>query len=160
MPGMATRDPNNLLMQLNDGKFEERAHTAGVATTERSRGAALVDFDNDGRLDLIVSNRRAPLELYRNVTSVTGNWINITLRQSEGNVDAIGALISVDTGTSKQLQQNIIGGGHAGGQLVGRHFGLAEAQQIDVTVTWPDQSQSTHSFCANQRVVISKPTQP
>ena len=160
MPGMATRDPNNLLMQLNDGKFEERALTASVATTERSRGAALVDFDNDGRLDLIVSNRRAPLELYRNVTAGTGNWINITLRQSGGNADAIGALISVDTGPSIQLQQHTIGGGHAGGQLVGRHFGLAEAEQIEVSVTWPDKSQSTHSFTANQRVVISKPTQP
>ena len=160
MPGMATRDPNNLLMQLDDGRFEEYGHTAGVSTTERSRGAALVDFDNDGRLDLIVSNRRAPLELYRNVTASTGNWINITLRQPGGNADAIGALISVDTGPSIQLQQHTIGGGHAGGQLVGRHFGLAEAEQIEVAVTWPDQSQSTHSFTANQRVVISKPTQP
>ena len=160
MPGMAAHDPNNLLMQLDNGTFEERAHTAGVATTERARGAALVDFDNDGRLDLIVSNRRAPLELYSNVTSGTGNWININLRQPGGNIDAIGALISVDTGSTTQVQQHTIGGGHAGGQLVGRHFGLAEAEQIDVTVTWPDQSKSTHSFAANQRVTIPKPANP
>ncbi len=54
MPGMAIHDPNNLLVQQPDGSFVERAARAGVATTERSRGAALADFDGDGRLDLLV----------------------------------------------------------------------------------------------------------
>ncbi|WP_296419960.1 CRTAC1 family protein [Pseudooctadecabacter sp.] len=153
MPGMATRDPNNLLMQTEGGTFVEHAADAGVASMDRSRGAALVDFDGDGRLDLLVSNRRAPLELYRNTTQQTGNWLGISLRQSGGNRDAIGAVIRIGT----QSQQNTIGGGHAGGQLGPRHFGLGDRQTARIDVTWPDGSTSSHVAEANQTVVLQKP---
>ncbi|WP_235000781.1 CRTAC1 family protein [Pseudooctadecabacter jejudonensis] len=153
MPGMATRDPNNLLMQQPDGTFVERAETAGIASFDRSRGGALADFDGDGRLDLIVTNRRAPLELYRNVTPDTGNWLRVDLRQSGGNRHAIGAIIRIGS----QSQQHTIGGGHAGGQLLPRHFGLGDATDVTVEVTWPDASTSTHTATANQTVLIEKP---
>lgn len=127
MPGMAMLDPNNLLMHHPNGRFSEASVQAGIATTERSRGAALVDFDLDGRLDLIVSNRRAPIEIYRNVTQDTGNWLTVALRQSGGNRDAIGAVIEVRADDRRQSLQQVIGGGHAGGQLLPRHFGLGAA---------------------------------
>lgn len=157
MPGMAMEDPNNLLMQNADGTFTETAATAGVATTERSRGAALVDFDGDGRQDLIVSNRRAPLELYRNVTAQTGGWINVDLRQDGANPFAIGAIIIVKTQETTQILQHVIGGGHAGGQMVGRHVGLGDATQALVTVSWPDGSESEHAVLAGQAVTLKKP---
>lgn len=157
MPGMATRDPNNLLVQRLDGTFYEVAAVAGIATTSRSRSAALVDFDLDGRLDLIVSNRRAPLELYRNTTGETGNWITISLKQAGGNRDAIGAVITVTSETSKQILQQVIGGGHAGGQLLPRHFGLGDANDAHVSVTWPDGTTSEVTAAAGDRLVVTKP---
>ncbi|APE42798.1 hypothetical protein BOO69_04695 [Sulfitobacter alexandrii] len=158
MPGLATRDPNNLLMQQADGTFVERAVEAGVATTERSRGAALADFDGDGRQDLVVLNRRAPLEIYRNVTPRTGNWIGLRLRQKGGNRDAIGAVIALDgSDAGRQSVQHVIGGGHAGGQLLPRHFGLGRAESAAVTVTWPDGSQSRHSLAAGTVHLVEKP---
>ncbi|MGB3408819.1 MAG: VCBS repeat-containing protein, partial [Jannaschia sp.] len=69
MPGMAMLDPNSLLMQQPDGTFVERAADAGIATTERSRGAGFADLNNDGLIDLVVVNRRAPLEIWRNVST-------------------------------------------------------------------------------------------
>ncbi|WP_375279740.1 CRTAC1 family protein [Pseudooctadecabacter sp.] len=153
MPGMATRDPNNLLMQGPDGRFVEHAASAGVASTDRSRGAALADFDGDGRLDLIVANRRAPLEIYRNVTADTGNWLGIRLRQTGGNVNAIGAVIRIGA----QSQQNTIGGGHAGGQLLPRHFGLGAQTDVTISVIWPDGTETSHDVAANQTVTIEKP---
>ena len=157
MPGLAMADPNNLLMQQADGTFAEAGLTAGIATTARSRGAALADFDGDGRLDLIVMNRRAPMEIYRNVTEGTGNWLALALEQSGGNRNAIGAVITVTANERTQNQQNTIGGGHAGGKALPLHFGLGDAGQATVTVTWPDGTQSTDQVQANARLTLRHP---
>jgi hypothetical protein len=85
---------------------------AGIASLERSRGAALADFDLDGRIDILVMNRRAPMEIYRNITKNTGNWVAFHLVQKGGNRNAIGSRITI----GKDSQQVTIGGGHAGGQ--------------------------------------------
>jgi hypothetical protein len=157
MPGLATRDPNNLLLQRADGRFEEVSVEAGVATMTRSRGAALADFDADGRLDLLVVNRRAPLELYRNVTPHTGSWLRIELSQKGGNRDAIGARITVFKPDRTQSVQQVIGGGHAGGQLLPRHFGLGDASEAQVRVRWPDGSVSNATLPANTTHRMEKP---
>ena len=157
MPGMATRDPNNLLMQNPDGSFRETADTAGVATFDRSRGAALADFDLDGRLDLIVVNRRAPLELYRNITPATGNWLRVIPKIQGSNRDAIGAVIRVETENSSQSVQHVVGGGHAGGQLLPRHFGIGDETTAQVSVRWPDGSVSHVQGTAGETITIVKP---
>ncbi|MFK7835750.1 MAG: CRTAC1 family protein [Sulfitobacter sp.] len=157
MPGMATRDPNNMLMQQADGTFVETAQDAGVATMARSRGAALADFDNDGRLDLVVVNRRAPMELYRNVTPQTGQWLRIALVQEGPNRDAIGARITVAGPAGRASVQQVIGGGHAGGQLLPRHFGLGGVLEAEVRVDWPDGTLSRHVLRAGATHVLRKP---
>lgn len=157
MPGMAERDPNNLLIQNADGTFSEMAQTAGIATLDRSRGGALVDFNLDGKLDLIVSNRRAPLELYRNVTDDVGNAVFITLQQSGGNRDVIGATITAHAGDITQIVQTTIGGGHAGESLTPHHFGIADATAAKITVKWPDGTTSSSQISAGETVTISKP---
>lgn len=157
MPGMAMQDPHSLLVQQRDGQFREMSHLAGVAAMERGRGAALADFDLDGRLDLIVSNRRAPLELYRNVTPDAGGWISLTLSQAGGNRDAIGAVIKVTSGKITQSQQHVIGGGHAGGQLLARHFGIGDVESAEVQVTWPDGTTTQHVAPAGGHMRIVKP---
>lgn len=159
MPGLATRDPNNLLMQNPDGTFTEAAATAGVATTDRSRGAAFADFDNDGRLDLVVMNRRAPMELYRNITEDTGNWLRVELSQMRSNNRAIGATVIVRYGEDHsgiQVQQMTVGGGHAGGSALPLHFGLEDAESAIITVQWPDGSPTGLEVQANQSVIISR----
>lgn len=142
MPTNAIHDPNDLLMQRPDGTFAQRATEAGIATGERSRGAALADLDGDGRLDLVVVNRRAPVELYRNVTEGTGHWLAVDLRQPGGNSRGIGARVIVAAGGRSQMQQVLVGGGHAGGQAVPLHFGLGDADTARVRVEWPDGTVS------------------
>ncbi|SFQ46530.1 Repeat domain-containing protein [Roseivivax halotolerans] len=138
MPGMAMDDPNNLLMQEEDGTFVEHGESAGIATLDRARGAALSDLDFDGRLDLVVVNRRAGMELYRNVTEETGNWIAIDLVQPGPNPGAVGAEVRVNG----RLQEVTVGGGHAGGDAGPLHWGLGDAGSARVEITWPDGTQA------------------
>ena len=67
--GYATRDPSNLLIGQSDGSFVEGAEDAGIVSYNRARGAALVDLDLDGLLDLVVVNRVEPVSVWRNVGS-------------------------------------------------------------------------------------------
>lgn len=156
MPGMATKDPNNLLIQRADGTFTEAGLEAGIATLSRSRGAGLADFDGDGRLDLVVMNRRAGMELYRNDTVGSGNWVRLDLRQTDGNTQAIGARVEVMVGDTMQVLQKTVGGGHAGGQALPLHVGLGDATTAQVRVIWPDGTARVVAVVAGQTHLIEK----
>jgi len=158
MPGMAMRDPNNLLIQGADGRFTEAGDTAGVADIARSRGAALADFDGDGLLDLAVVNRRAPMRMYRNVTPEAGRFVRIAVRGAGGNRFAVGARVIVTVGDALQSQQITIGGGHAGAVLAPLHFGIGDAAEASVQVRWPDGTQSDPMrVTAGDQITVTQP---
>ena len=142
MPDMAMEDPTNLLMQRPDGTFVEAAGGAGIASLHRGRGAALADLDGDGRLDVALVNRRAPLEVWRNATATTGGWIAVEPRQPGGNAFAVGAHLEVEAGGSGWTREVTVGGGHAGGTSGPQHFGLGDAGRASVRVIWPDGARS------------------
>lgn len=142
MPSNAIHDPNNLLMQGPDGTFREVADRAGIATTARSRGAALVDLNSDGRLDIVVMNRRAPLEIWRNATKGTGNWAEIEPVQPAPNRNSVGAWIELRTSGRVQAQEVTVGGGHAGGKALPLHFGIGSASGAEARAIWPDGTAS------------------
>ena len=145
MPSNAMRDPNNLLIQQPDGRFAERGDRAGVASVERARGAALADLDGDGRLDLVVANRRAPLEIYRNETPQAGGWLAVEPRQRGMNRFAVGAWVELRRPGSAepwQSQEVTVGGGHAGGSAGPLHFGLGGLAAAEVRVIWPSGETS------------------
>ena len=138
MPSNAIHDPNNLLMQGPDGTFHEAAAAAGIATMARSRGAALVDLNADGRLDIVVMNRRAPMEIWRNATPEDGNWAQIEPVQSGTNPNAVGAWVELRCGALTEAQEVTVGGGHAGGKALPLHFGLGSETTAEARVIWPD----------------------
>lgn len=154
MPDMAMRDPNNLLMGQPDGTFREASVQAGIATMDRARGAALADLNADGRLDLVVVNRRAPLELWENVTPDTGHWLAVTPVQDGPNRNAVGGWVELrDPSGRVQTQEITVGGGHAGGQAGPIHFGLGDADRADLRVIWPDGTVSAWQTVTADRAV-------
>jgi hypothetical protein len=145
MPDFAARDPSNLLIGQPDGTFVEGAEAAGVLSFARARGAALVDLNLDGLLDLVVVNRREPASVWRNVgggsadePAAMGHWVALRVVQPAPNVDAIGAWLQVRVGDRLLERELTVGGGHAGGQLGWVHVGLGSAETAEVRVIWPD----------------------
>ena len=150
-------DPNNLLIQNENGIFSEHGKTAGIASFHRARGAALADFNNDGLLDLAVVNRVAPLEVYRNVSTDAGNWLSVQLRQSGANTQAIGAWIELLDDLGLQARELNVGGGHAGDNAGPQHFGLDQTTDPMLRVIWPDGTMSDWIDArANQRLLITR----
>ncbi len=166
MPNFALKDPNNLLLGEPDGRFTESAEAAGLLSFKRARGAAVVDLNADGLLDVVVVNR-GDAELWRNLGQGSamhpeplGNWLALRLEQPGGNRDAVGAWIEVRTEYTATLRELTVGGGHAGGAHGFWHFGLGEAQEAEVRVRWPDGHQGPWlPLQANQLVIIDRDKQ-
>jgi enediyne biosynthesis protein E4 len=146
MPDYASKDPSNLLIGRADGTFVESAEAAGVLSYARGRGAALVDLNLDGLLDLVEVNRRENVKVWRNVGAGTaeapapvGHWLAIQPDDPERyNHDAIGAWVAIRVGDRVLEREVTVGGGHAGGQRGPTHVGLGAAERAEVRVTWPD----------------------
>jgi hypothetical protein len=164
-PDYATRDPNNLLLGTAEGTFVEAAEAAGIADYHRARGAAVVDLNLDGLLDLVVVNRRENVTTWRNVgdgdaeqASAMGGWIEVRPRQpGEPNVDAIGSWIDVRIGDRVVSRELTIGGGHAGGQLGWVHVGIGDEPRAEVRVRWPDGEVGPwQTVAAGERSVIDR----
>ena len=152
MPDAAMRDPNTLLVQGPDGRFEERAAEAGVASMARSRGAALVDLDLDGALDLAVVNRRARMELYESA-GVEGHWLLVEIAAPAPNTRAVGAFVELRAGGAVQTREVTVGGGHAGGHAGFLHFGLGASERAEIRVIPPGGAPTEWREVAANRIV-------
>ena len=143
--GYATRDPSELLLGGPDGTFRQATEEAGLLRFDRGRGAAVVDLNLDGGLDLVEVYLGAPVGVWRNVGSGTaaapqpiGDWIGVRLRQDGPNRDAVGSWIEVRLGDATLLHEVTVGGGHLSGEAGPIHVGIGASPRADVRVTWPD----------------------
>lgn len=143
--GYAEKDPSDLFIGQADGTFAEGAEAAGILRFGMARGAALVDLNLDGALDLVQVLRNENVRAWRNVGSgdattpvPMGHWIAVDLEQPGANHDAIGAWLEIEVGGRTQQHEVTIGGGHASGDLGWIHAGLGTAADARVRVTWPD----------------------
>ncbi len=164
MPDFAAFDPDNLLLGGFDGKFHESGDKAGIALDTKGRGGIVEDFNADGMLDLLVVNRKQNVSLFRNLGATTdwghrplGNWLKIELDNGKANPNAIGAKISVRSGTLTQVRTVQSGGGHASGQAGFVHVGLGVSERAVIRVQWPDGEWSPpYRVFTNQHVVIHR----
>ena len=163
-PDFAQKDPSNLLLGQPDGTFKEGADAAGIVEYAKGRGAALVDFNLDGLLDLVEVNLGDRVKLWRNVgagdaarPAPLGNWLAVQLSQPGPDRNGIGAWIEVRVGDVTLRREVTVGGGHVGGQLGWIHFGLGPASEAQVRVQWPDgQLGPWQHVAANQFVDIER----
>ena len=133
--GLPLRQPNRLW--LNDGqRYREAPNVAAFQLAEVSRGTALGDVDNDGDLDLLVTNNRGPARLYRN-DSASGHWLGISLAAADGST-SIGSRVQLE-GASCTVRHVAADGSYGSANDLRVHFGLgADATPKHVRVVWPD----------------------
>ncbi len=164
----AMEDPSNLMLGQPGGTFVEAGSEAGIDSFESARGAAIVDLNGDGLLDLVIVDRVSNVRVYRNVGSGTesspqqmGNWIGLQLSQDGANRDAIGSWIEVKTDAGVQQRELTIGGGHVSGELGPGHFGLGQAGSAQVRITWPDGTRGDwQSVSGNQTYLVEPHAMP
>lgn len=164
MAEFAGFDPDNLLMGRQDGRFIERGEQSGIALNRRGRGAAIVDLNANGLLDIIVVNRNDNVSVFHNTgmadghqTRTGGNWLKLELRQPGINRRAIGAKLSVKTGNHVQARRIQVGGGHASGSSGFIHVGLGVAERATLRIQWPDgQWSAPYRLFANHHFLINR----
>jgi enediyne biosynthesis protein E4 len=150
-----------LYHNLGDGTFAEVAAQAGSALTEEraSRGLAVGDLDNDGRLDVVINDLDGVPMVLHNETPEVGHWLLVKLKGKGKNTDAIGAVITVKAGKRSLMQLVQSGTSYLSQDDMRRHFGLGSEAKVDLLeVRWPDGTTTKlENVKANQVVTIEQP---
>jgi enediyne biosynthesis protein E4 len=151
--------PNYLLMNNGDGTFINRAERYGVEppaekffiekkapkkpSARSSRAAAVADFDNDGRLDIIVNNFNDAPYYFKNGLP-RRNYVAFRLTGTRSNRDAVGATVTLHMGKEVMIRQVHAAGGYLAQSSRVLHFGLGDRKTIDrAEVRWPSGRRQT-----------------
>ncbi len=146
----------------NDGNysFTNVAESWGLAAPGFSNGAAYVDLNNSGQLDLVVSNINAPVSIYRNRSrEMNGNaYLTVTLHGQGGNTEGIGAKVTVWHQDSAQMVEQEPTRGFESSVDRRLHFGLGKATTVDsLVVIWPDRRyQVMRDVAVNRGLTLSQ----
>jgi tetratricopeptide (TPR) repeat protein len=131
-----------VLLENTGGKFHNVTFSAGLPFTGKGHGGNLADLFGDGRLSVLVATGGAyPGELLTSgvyyPTKLPGNYLNVRLKGTTSNRDAIGARVCLEAGGAKQYRE-VNGGTNFGCLPFEQHFGLAKIDKVDaLEIRWP-----------------------
>lgn len=136
--------------------FEEKTDRAGPALAYAgvSRGSATIDYDNDGDLDLVVSENHGPVRLLRNDTP-DNHWLEVRCLGPGGIRDELGAIVEIEAGQDLRRRVLYPASSYASSSDPRVHFGLGTAELVDrITIYWTDGSHTDwHDVAADQLFV-------
>jgi hypothetical protein len=137
------RMPNQLLHNTG-GRFADAGAGGGPAFKNAgiARGAAFGDLDNDGDVDIVVTNNGGPALLLLNQDIENGSknhWLEISVRQPSANRFGIGGWIGVERAGQPTLWRRVrTDGSYLSASDARVHFGLGAGRASAVVVQWPD----------------------
>ena len=133
------------LLMENDGagNFSDvgKKHGPYFSKKRSGRGLVVLDYDNDGDLDVCISHvdLKASASLLKNNGGNANNWLGLTLKGELGLASGIGALISVTTDDKKQVLVNQWTNGYLSNKDSRVHIGLGSNESIkELKISWPD----------------------
>ncbi|HET7840371.1 MAG TPA: CRTAC1 family protein, partial [Terriglobia bacterium] len=133
-------EPKLRFRNLGNGTFENVSNKMGsdFVAPRVSRGAAVADFDNDGDLDILVSNNGQAPQLLRNEGANANHWLEIFLIGVKSNRDGVGARVKVTAGNLVLHDERRGGLSYQSAQDPRLHFGLGNRTEVDsVEIQWP-----------------------
>jgi hypothetical protein len=139
--GPRYREPMVLLQNQRDGTFKDISKAAGPAiqVPRVSRGLAIGDLFNDGRLEAIVENLTGPPTLLRPQGGPDHHWIGFQLEGVKSNRLALNARVRLTAGPLVQLAEVLSGGSYLSQNDLRLHFGLGDRDKADkAEIRWPD----------------------
>jgi hypothetical protein len=138
-----------------DLTFTNQADSWGLSQPGFSNGAAYVDLDNDGALDLVVSSVNGPALMYRSRARDYGHhYLTVKLVGEGRNTTGIGAKVIVTHGGARQMLEQMPTRGFQSAVDPRLHFGLGSATVVDsLTVIWPDGRMQRLGNVALDRVL-------
>jgi hypothetical protein len=134
------KEPRILYHNNGDGTFKDISASAGagIATAASSRGLALGDLWNDGKISAVISNMNDRPSLLVNQIRTPNHWITIHTVGTKSNRDGIGARIRVKTATRILVDEVRSGSSYSSNSDMRVHFGLGAAAKVEwVEVRWP-----------------------
>ena len=133
-------EPNLLFRGVAGPRYEEVMPRGGTSAllVASSRAAAFGDIDNDGGIDIVVTNRDAAPYVLHNVVSARGHWITFRVVDDHGR-DALGAQVTVSSGGRTIVRDVRAAYSYLASNDPRVHVGLGQTALVQsVTVRWPD----------------------
>jgi hypothetical protein len=132
--------PNGLFRNKGALKFEDLSAKAGAGflVPAAHRGAAFGDFNNDGKIDIVVTALNGPPQLLMNRSPNHNHWIILKLIGTKSNRDGLGTRIKITTSHGSQYNHATTAVGYNSSSDKRVHFGLGESTVIDkIELSWP-----------------------
>ncbi|MEO7272186.1 MAG: CRTAC1 family protein, partial [Vicinamibacterales bacterium] len=149
---------NQLFHNSGAGRFDETSAAAGpgFARADVGRGAAFGDIDNDGDVDIIVTNNGGPVRLLLNRGSSTQHWLSIRTAQDPGNRFGFGAMVGIERAGRPTLWRRVrTDGSYLSASDTRVPFGLGPSAAVDaVIIRWPDGAAERWLHIATDRVLV------
>ena len=163
-PHLRYRESPLLLKNEAGKKFVDVSARSGEVFQQAwaSRGMAVGDLDNDGRMDIVVTSNDGPAWVLHNETPTQNHWINLKLVGVKSNRDGIGAQIRISTPAGEQYATVTTASSYESSSDKRVHFGLGNATSVThAEIHWPSGViQVLNDLKADQILSITEASSP